>query len=695
MAKTKKQIRRRDGRFASPRLIHRITLGNSYNKTQLLLLVAIIIGTGYFIYHSLAVTTSATVTGKDYLGISSGGNLQWQSQAQIKDRLDKIRDSGARWLRFDIAWSNIQSSGPNSYNWTAFDFVVDQANARGIKILGTIDYTPVWARPSGTDSHYPPTNPNDYAKFAATAAAHYAPKGVHYWEIWNEPNQGSQFWKPKANPAAYTALLKATYPKIKQADPNGIVISGGLSPCGKYGDWCDSGKRENPVSFLEQMYANGAAGFFDAVGWHPYAGGAYPAGTVADWSAWYQMYGSVNPAFPNARSLMSARGDTAKKIWMTEFGYCTNCNDSRSVTESQQAVNLTTAYSLIKGYGWAGPLFWFNDENMGSSSAADDNFGLRRFDGSMKPAYFAYQKTAASFTVPDTIKPTVIWKLPDTTNITVTGSQTFLVNAQDNTGGSGIDHVSFYANGKLLGNGQVFYGYYYTWDTVAAKVADGTYTIVARAFDKAGNVKDSSPVSAAVANHSQTGTIVWIGAPANNAGPISGTVTVGVGVKDPAGVNRIDMYANGTYIGAAPCSIYGCYLNWNSTAQANGTISLIAKEYSKNGAVNVSAPITVTVRNTVSKPQVTWLFPTVPYTVIQLPLGFNADADGTNGNSISLVEYYDENNRLVGSAALTYGYLLPLQRNQLSSGNHLITIKATDSGGHTNTSPVMPVIIKN
>ena len=113
-----------------------------------------------------------------------------------------------------------------------FDRVVTEASARGLHVLATPLYTPAWARAAGTDPLYPPSDLARYAAFCSAAVAHFAPLGVHHWEIWNEPNRG--FWKPAPDPARYTAMLKLAYAAIKAQDPSAFVVSGGLSPYGSY-----------------------------------------------------------------------------------------------------------------------------------------------------------------------------------------------------------------------------------------------------------------------------------------------------------------------------------------------------------------------------------------------------------------------------------------------------------------------------
>jgi polysaccharide biosynthesis protein PslG len=320
-------------------------------------------------------------------GIAAGGNIQNFSSADLAHYMSLLQAEHVGWIRFDLNWNSIQNGGATSYNWTPFDNVVKAAQARGIRVLGLLVYTPSWARAAGTDSHTPPTNLADYAKFAGIAAQHYAQLGVHDYEIWNEPNLGG-FWSPSPDPARYTQMLKLAYASVKNADPTANVISAGLAGYGAYNQ--ADATHMNPINFLQQMYANGAKGSMDAVGWHPYA---YPNGIAyALWSGWSQM--AQTPT--SARSVMIANGDGAKQLWATEFGEPTG-TAANAVSEAVQAKYVTDAFAALKGVSWAGPAFIYNGWDNGTDlSNVEDNFGTIRHDWSLKPSYSAYQSAAAA-----------------------------------------------------------------------------------------------------------------------------------------------------------------------------------------------------------------------------------------------------------------------------------------------------------
>lgn len=450
---------------------------------------------GYFIIRSFAAGPSATVSGADYVGFSAGGNLQWDANRDV--RLSAMQASGARWVRFDLDWADIQAAGPTSYNWTNYDAVVNTANRLGLKVLPTIGFTPTWARPPGapTDdsgNKYPPANMATMATFAQAAVQHYAPLGVHYWEIWNEPNLGDR-WLGGVSAQTYDSMLAAVYPAIKQADPSAIVVSGGLGPHGNVGDTSNG---INPVTFLGQMYffhGGNSNGLFDAFGMHPYFMPESPLGTHS-WNAWYQMYGTN----PSIRSLMSKFGDANKKVWMTEVGVPTgNPPNGISVSEATQATELSQAYSMLKNWSWAGPLFWFNDRDSGPNSVP---FGITKADGSVKLAYLEMQQVVHGLTTTtkDPGHAPVVYISAPLPNATLSGTAGLAAMAIDVDSPTDLSRVEFYANGKLLGNASLGFGILYAWNTKT--VPNGSYQLTAKAIDKNNHSSLSSVVSVTVRN---------------------------------------------------------------------------------------------------------------------------------------------------------------------------------------------------
>ena len=328
-------------------------------------------------------------------GISIGDDFTGLNNDQLTTRLDHIVSLGITWLRFDADWSYIQPRTSTDFDWRTLDSIINAAHSKHLKVLPILDFTPRWARSSDCASNAcAPSDPAQFAQFAAAAAARYAPLGVHTWEIWNEPNI-NRFWQPAPDAAAYAKLLTAAYASIKKVDPAATVISGGLASADTHNG------NIAPIEFLNSMYQNGAAGSFDALGFHPYSF-PVPASYPKPWNAWQQM-ANTNPSL---LSVMEKHGDGAKKIWITEYGAPTNgpgagadensYNLSQGpdhVSEALQAYIIVDAVKEIQKASWAGPLFWYTYVDRGVDPSTNENFfGLLRYDGSPKPSFDALKQ---------------------------------------------------------------------------------------------------------------------------------------------------------------------------------------------------------------------------------------------------------------------------------------------------------------
>jgi len=309
-------------------------------------------------------------------GISVGNTLVFLNKDQLNGELDDIASLGVTWVRLDISWSDIQPSNGLDYQWANMDAIINALNARNMRILVNVAYTPPWARPStcSTSDKCAPADPALFARFVQTVASRYAKNGVFDWEIWNEPNN-QDFWQPAPDPAAYVALLKDTYTAIKQVEPNDTIITGGLASV------TTDGSDIAPIDFLQDIYQQGAEPYFTEVGFHPYS---FPltADDTQSWNPWTEMSASS----PSLRSVMTANGDADKQIWITEYGAPTGGPDA--VSEQQQSTILADYVYAAKNLPWAGPFFWYSYKDLGTDTSTNENFfGLLRYDGSQKPAY--------------------------------------------------------------------------------------------------------------------------------------------------------------------------------------------------------------------------------------------------------------------------------------------------------------------
>ena len=327
--------------------------------------------------HDTEAGSRQSLSGVSHFGIADPDLLSESATLQAS-QLAAMKAIGITSIRMDANWEWVQYGGPNSFDWAQLDRAVKSVRAAGMSVDLIIDGCPNWAALPGTsgDASPPPASSAQYATWAAKVAARYAPQGVGTFEIWNEPNAAG-FWQPKANPAAYTADLVAAYAAIKKVDPSAFVISAGLAP------EATDGTNINAVDFLKAMYAHGAKGSFDALGYHPYSYPALP-NTYEYWSGWSQMAQTSS----SIRSVMTSNGDSSKKLWLTEEG--APSGGPSGVGQAAQATALTQAIAAAKTTSWIGALYLYSWQDEGTDRGnTEDWFGLLTAGGSRKPAYTA------------------------------------------------------------------------------------------------------------------------------------------------------------------------------------------------------------------------------------------------------------------------------------------------------------------
>ncbi|HEY5909121.1 MAG TPA: Ig-like domain-containing protein [Verrucomicrobiae bacterium] len=148
-----------------------------------------------------------------------------------------------------------------------------------------------------------------------------------------------------------------------------------------------------------------------------------------------------------------------------------------------------------------------------------------------------------SFVVLDTTRPTISISSPATaTTYTNARTVTITATASDNVG---VTSVEFYDGGILKGT-DLTAPYTYDWPFTAAD--NGAHAWTARAFDAAGNLSDSSPVTLTV-NIDTTPPTVAISSPANGAILTTSPTTASGTASDPgspaSGLAGVEVRING------------------------------------------------------------------------------------------------------------------------------------------------------
>lgn len=268
-----------------------------------------------------------------------------------------IQETGVKWVRAEFKWSKIQDSPASEYDWRAYDAMVDSYNRAGIKVAGILTYIP-------------PAMPDDwlqidehFQRFASATVKHFAAKGVHYWEVFNEPNLTGYGWLQKGLDArdflgAYTLLLARANQAVRANDPQGVVILGGLASDNHSGI-----PAEDAMSFI---YGAGGRRCFDVFAFHPYG---------------YQNKFSAARARMNA--ILAAGADMGKPIWFNEYGWT-------DYAEMDMRVNGTAAnnpmMAVFDQRRQADALFWFSAKDYSGKWGAP-TFGLADFNLVKRPSF--------------------------------------------------------------------------------------------------------------------------------------------------------------------------------------------------------------------------------------------------------------------------------------------------------------------
>lgn len=326
------------------------------------------------------IETAAINNDPDTIGFADS-DLYGMSEADIIRTLDEMQALGVNDVRVFIPWAFVQPLDPETplppwipspyFDWAKTDFIVNQAAARDMGVLGALNSTPGWAAQPGGFGYGAAPDPQAFADFAGLVAERYAGK-VSAYEVWNEPNTFG-YWTPGPDPVAYTELLKAGYTAIKAADSDALVVGGVLVTVVDFGIFTD-----DPVTFVETMYANGAQGYFDALSIHP-----YQYTTKFSEGGVFGDAGPINQLIA-IRQLMIDNGDEDLRIWATEYGLPTG--GPTAVTEQHQADFIRDFLDTWDDLDYVGPNFIYTTRDRMDSTTEEGSIGVFNHDWTPKLA---------------------------------------------------------------------------------------------------------------------------------------------------------------------------------------------------------------------------------------------------------------------------------------------------------------------
>jgi putative inorganic carbon (HCO3(-)) transporter len=306
-----------------------------------------------------------------------------RSDAEGQEKaLAAMEAAGFRWLRQRFPWDAIEPE-QGVFDWAVWDEIVESAARHHLSLIAVLDGSPAWAR-AGEDAGNPlapPVETRDYGAFVAAFAGRYGAWIDHY-QLWDEPNIAPHWGTREIDVAAYARLLREGAIQVRAADPGAVVLAAALAPNVEPG-----GANMSDVRFLDLLYQQGAAEWFDVVAAQPY-GFDEPATAPPD----LDRLNWRRPAL--LREVMAAHGDEATAVWAVSFGW-------RDVVPEMVKGVVEQSW---QDWPWLGPMLW-------AAFSPGDVHGEYALTGAGailwnrdSPAYEALRESAAALAA-----PTVAW----------------------------------------------------------------------------------------------------------------------------------------------------------------------------------------------------------------------------------------------------------------------------------------------
>jgi O-antigen ligase len=339
--------------------------------------------------------THAAYAGESELAGAVGVNLDAGelADARLPATLSALAQSGARWVRFVIAWDQVEPQ-PGRFDWRLYDGVFAGLRAAPqLKPVVVLNGAPAWARrPGDADNPLaPPQERADFGAFAAAVARRYGGQ-VDAYQVWHEPNIAPHWGSRPVSPEDYAGLLREAALQIRAADGDARIVLAALAPNTEPG-----GANMSDVAFLDALYRAAAQPWFDAVAAQPYGFASPPAAPASP--------AALNFARATLlREVMVRHGDGAKRVWATAFGWNARpvggagpASPWGQVDEAQQADYAGQAVELAATrWPWLGPLIWA--ANCPTRPAGDPwaGFSLCAPDGRPGPVWAALTQAVAA-----------------------------------------------------------------------------------------------------------------------------------------------------------------------------------------------------------------------------------------------------------------------------------------------------------
>ena len=247
-------------------------------------------------------------------------------------------------------WGLIEPE-PGVFIFQQTDQYVQQAQANGLHILANIQPFAKWDQetchldlpvlnspvpPEFQTSKGKPCNMDAYRNFITRLVERYDGDGfedmpgltfpIKHWELMNEPSFQDMYFQ--GTPAEYVEVLKITSQAVKEADPEALIVQGGMA-----------GMMKICTDFYQGVFDAGGAAYMDIMNMHSIGHGEH-----------------LNiPAF---KQFLAENDITDKPIWVTEVQY-QQSQQTQGYSNEDFADVLSRSYIFALAHG-VDKLFYVN-----------------------------------------------------------------------------------------------------------------------------------------------------------------------------------------------------------------------------------------------------------------------------------------------------------------------------------------------
>lgn len=298
--------------------------------------------------------------------------------AKIRRDFETMKALGVKQLRFAFGWDSIEVE-PGTYDWGFWDDLVKLSKAYGITLIPYVCYSPEWSNDGGGDFwRTPPEDPKAFGNFMQVIVNRYKDT-IKSWELWNEPDLQA-YWLGSSD--QFATMIKHAALKVREADPNAVVVLGGMS----------NGRSEFFDPLISKHHLERYVDVLNLHGYHE----TWHAHTTEDYPEHIRHFSEILP-----------KHQPMPDIWLAEFGYSNWRFSPTSVsqwgidaiyayehTPRFQAVSLFRQHVMALAAGNLSLSAWYriNDLTPGQGVIGDDNnkyLGVLDVQGRPKPAFHA------------------------------------------------------------------------------------------------------------------------------------------------------------------------------------------------------------------------------------------------------------------------------------------------------------------